>query len=589
MGGDTKTYDTSPQESKQLRQDASLWLGAGGQGRYEGGGGYGSAGVQPSGGTNNTAGPGGFWATPGASAGPVPVLYGPENKPGAPPSQGPNYGGQGPATQIPGNVPGTPMIDPQGTGPSQGGFDMSSLDPNAIAADPQGFIQWLTQQQGGMGQPPAGQPPQAPAGPGRGLNPGEQTLGQAVPELGSTNIPATWQERIPGYDNYPPEVRQQLRTNWEQQQAGPSGGAEQFAGIYGGQPALANPEAANVQYGGNSAPVNYQQTPGVATPGRDSVRELSDPNGQLMQMIQQIMGQTGPNGAGSNVNALSQSGFAPANLGQVGTQSIDQLGSATSGFFNNMVNNYQPAFTQARNENLASAKESLGSLTGSSAGNRLGTASNRSLGAEQAQLAELAKWGVGQEANRQMGVAGLNTQRDIAGAGINRDLTLGAANINRDYGINAQNVNRDYGIQAAGITRDYRLGGLDAATKVGLADQGADLDYNKLGAQIGSDNADRTQQTNIAQGDSESAASLQNQRMLQDVLSQISSGNIDIAKFNAGQSNNMSAQDAQNFLNFLISQTTAGVTPSTVVNSPGLFQTALGAGTTIGAAYLGGK
>lgn len=81
--------------------------------------------------------------------------------------------------------------------------------------------------------------------------------------------------------------------------------------------------------------------------------------------------------------------------------SVDSLGGANSAFFQNMMAQLQPSFTQARDEGLAAAKESAGSLTGSGFANRLGASINRSLGNEQATLAQYASQGIGQELQRQ--------------------------------------------------------------------------------------------------------------------------------------------------------------------------------------------
>ena len=94
--------------------------------------------------------------------------------------------------------------------------------------------------------------------------------------------------------------------------------------------------------------------------------------------------------------------FAPA---PPQTQSVDQLGGVGSSFFQNMMAQLQPAFTQERNQGLAAAKESAGNLTGSGFGNILGSAVNRSLGNEQQTLANYALHGIQQEMARQQGDA----------------------------------------------------------------------------------------------------------------------------------------------------------------------------------------
>lgn len=87
------------------------------------------------------------------------------------------------------------------------------------------------------------------------------------------------------------------------------------------------------------------------------------------------------------------------------TDSVDKLGGANSAFFNNMVNQLQPSFNQARAEGVAAAKEGAGSLTGSGFANILGSAINRSMGSQQATLANYAAQGLNTEVGRQQGDA----------------------------------------------------------------------------------------------------------------------------------------------------------------------------------------
>ena len=88
-----------------------------------------------------------------------------------------------------------------------------------------------------------------------------------------------------------------------------------------------------------------------------------------------------------------------------GTASVDQLGGANSPFMQNILKQLTPLFDQQRAETLAAAKESAGNLTGSGLGNTIGTAVNRSLGAQQAQLADFAQQGLQLEMQRQQGDA----------------------------------------------------------------------------------------------------------------------------------------------------------------------------------------
>lgn len=87
------------------------------------------------------------------------------------------------------------------------------------------------------------------------------------------------------------------------------------------------------------------------------------------------------------------------------TQSVDQLGGANSAFFQNMMGHLKPAFDQERAEGLAGAKEAAGTLTGSGFANRLGASVNRSLGQEDATLADYATRGLSLEQQRQQAQA----------------------------------------------------------------------------------------------------------------------------------------------------------------------------------------
>lgn len=90
------------------------------------------------------------------------------------------------------------------------------------------------------------------------------------------------------------------------------------------------------------------------------------------------------------------------NRGQVrDVASVDSLGGANSDFFKNMVAQLQPSFDQSRADAVASGKEARGSLTGSGLGNSIGANLNRSLGTQQATLANYASTGIGQELQRQ--------------------------------------------------------------------------------------------------------------------------------------------------------------------------------------------
>jgi hypothetical protein len=137
--------------------------------------------------------------------------------------------------------------------------------------------------------------------------------------------------------------------------------------------------------GGSGGP--SAQYPNKATPYQSSVLNGSGASG---------FGTQG-NGTGSPFDRINSGTVAPP-------QSIDQLGGASSPFFQNMMSRYQPAFDQARTMGLASAKEASGTLTGSGYGNILGAAVNRSIADQGATMAGIAGHGLDLEAARQANV-----------------------------------------------------------------------------------------------------------------------------------------------------------------------------------------
>lgn len=106
--------------------------------------------------------------------------------------------------------------------------------------------------------------------------------------------------------------------------------------------------------------------------------------------------------AGSNPVSTTFSSGTDINRSQVrDVGSVDSLGGANSEFFKNMVAQLQPSFDQSRASAVASGKEARGSLTGSGLGNSIGSNLNRSLGSQQATLANYATQGIGMELQRQ--------------------------------------------------------------------------------------------------------------------------------------------------------------------------------------------
>ena len=237
--------------------------------------------------------------------------------------------------------------------------------------------------------------------------------------------------------------------------------------------------------------------------------------GRINAQTPELPGSVATQAAGPVSTQFSAGGQDPTrnqirDVSSQNTQSVDQLGGANSAFFNNMVAQLQPSFAQARAETGAAAKEASGTLTGSGFANRLGTALNRSLGNEQATLANYAAQGINTEVGRQQGDA-------------NRALQAGISN------------------QGADQTFINQL----------LARGNQNLQAQQLGFQAQSQN----QQTELAQNTLNAQLEAQRRAM----------------GFQTGANVNM--QNANNFAQLLGSQATAGVSPTTVQQSGGFGST----------------
>jgi hypothetical protein len=149
-----------------------------------------------------------------------------------------------------------------------------------------------------------------------------------------------------------------------------------------------------------------------------STQRLRDP------VIDYLMGGGGSsfgargNGVGSSFDRINNQSPNP-------TQSVDQLGGASSPFFQNMLARFQPAFDQARTMAIASGKEGAGSLTGSGFANILGKNINRSLTDEQGIISQLLSHGIDLESARQTSDANREAQRQQANAANFLQLLLG--------------------------------------------------------------------------------------------------------------------------------------------------------------------
>jgi hypothetical protein len=142
-----------------------------------------------------------------------------------------------------------------------------------------------------------------------------------------------------------------------------------------------------------------------------------------------------------------------------------------SAFFNNMVAQLAPLFNQQRAQAIAQAKEGAGNLTGSGFGNILGEAVNRSLGQQQATLADYASRGLDTEVNRQLGLAGLNTQRDLEQARL--QFGAGQGNQQADQAFLQYMLSR--GATGAELGQRGEFANIDTALRGSLANQQTDL------------------------------------------------------------------------------------------------------------------
>lgn len=259
----------------------------------------------------------------------------------------------------------------------------------------------------------------------------------------------------------------------------------------------------------------------------------------------------------------------PGQLNNVGTQSVDQLGGANSAFFRNMMAQLQPAFDEQRSSALAAAKEGAGNLSGSGYANYVGSALNRSLGDEQARLADYATQGLGMEVNRQLGVAGLNNTSNIAR--FQGDLDAQRAN----QGMDSTFINQM--LQRGQLGLQGQMANQDAGLRALLANQGADIESGRLGLQAGGMNQDANLRAGMAnQGMDANWMSQEMQRRFGNQSAGINQnqfqGQMDQQRLMQEYQTRaqMGDANAQRFLQMLMAQSTAGVTPSTVQQSGGI-------------------
>lgn len=361
-------------------------------------------------------------------------------------------------------------------------------------------------------------------------------------------------------------------------------------------PTSVDPNAGVAGYGGDAAATKVGMASPISMPDRSQITNVTQ-SPQANDLYSMIMSRLGSGQGALGSAPTATPGMATAGVagGPGGVSSVDQLGDQTSGFFKNMMAQYQPAFTQERTDALAQAKEGLGNLTGSSAGNALGTAMNRSLGTEQSTLANLAQWGIGQELQRQLGLAGLINQTGIANAGNQTAVSQGNAGNQTSVSLNNAGNQNQRDISGAGLgLQGYQTGlsslqGLLSMGQQGqIANQGADTSFLGMLGQLGIANQNTQQSGYNTQAQSDLSRSLQNQSILQQMLNTNAGNRLSAGTFNVGAANTSGLNNAQNFLQMLLSMSSNGV-GNAVQSNPSILGTILGAGTTLGAAALGGK
>ena len=354
--------------------------------------------------------------------------------------------------------------------------------------------------------------------------------------------------------------------------------------------------------------VQMGQTPMIGQLGQVQAQQLGQFNNPAYQQIGQAPQVSGP-GAVPQINGIPQVSAGNPMTGMRGdvrdvmaqmiggqsTQSVDQLGGANSQFFQNMMGQLSPAFQQQRAEALAQAKAGLGNQgRGSALANTLGTAMNRSLGQEQATLANYATQGMGMENQRQLSLAGLNNQANMANqsAGLQGQMANQGADQNflsqllsgNAQGLQGQMANasnnlamqqgnqgawlqgQQLGQQAQTANQDAWMRGQLANQQSGLQSGMAGLDAN-LRAQLANQGADLTgQQTNAA---NDLQRQMANQQTQYGTNSQ--QANMDWNRLSQmfGLQGQMGMQNAGNYAQLLQAMLTQGVAPGQVVQSGG--------------------
>ena len=490
-------------------------------------------------------------------------------------------GGSPSGTQAAGPNVGVPLqqttFGPQVSGSAAGGYTAQSMPNNGMSG---GTGAWERMQAGNQptggfaGQPSGGLPmtggPMVMQGQDsrfNGMNQGRPVSDNMQAALGGpqTNVSATGGpgsvSPVPGAGGGRPSQSADVSgVDWTQggtrQLTGPANPA--FNNIFAQGPqggpvqssyvgALPNPGQINPNtiqqgsYGSVSGPTQAN-IPGITPQQIDP--QAGNPMSSYMDVISQldlsnIPGMTGFNRGQARDVSAQASGYNP-------TQSVDTLGGKNSAFFNNMVEQLKPAFSQGRAEALAAAKEGLGNMgAGSGVANSLGTAVNRSLGNEQATLADYATRGIQTEVGRQLQDAGQSAQVGMANA--NRALSADQGN----QGADLQFLNTL--INQGGMAGNLALGAGSQNLQAQIANQGTKANLGTTGANNALQALLANQSTDLnAQGQNAGNALqqwFQSNQLGQNAQQANMGANLQALLANQGAINSSQAQNIQNWMN----------------------------------------
>ena len=300
-----------------------------------------------------------------------------------------------------------------------------------------------------------------------------------------------------------------------------------------------------------------------------------------------------------------------------GQQSVSDL--AMGGFMDKFMQQYSPLFEQQRQQALAAAKEASGNLTGSGFANALGNSTAQTLAQQQAQLGQLAQFGIGQEVGRQSNLAGLQNSRNLADASNSLQASMANAG-NRLQGASAagqlSNQANQQMIQALEASGQIELANLvreqgrltnNAQTGADVALQNRTITSNEQGRNAANDlsrlttlaglqqndaqsQAGRDQQTNLfnaSEGNSRDLAMAQLQQALGLGNRQLSAQENQFLanllqnnnQFNASQANDVNNANAQRIAGLLGNMTTAGVGVPNLTQQPSFMDSLIGGAT----------